>query len=401
MNIVLKSIDEILQQKKFTKVQKKILENTKKFSKKNDIKIIYKNIDFLVLKLETKNINLKNIEQNIKKVYPYNELLETKIWIEKIYNTLKIFDKFVLINAWLAFSEQKKLYNIYDFDKNKIWQLTLINKEKLKSNNNVINSLELSWLFFKCYDEYLDNFLTYFWINCEKQNIIKRLDYCVDFKWIEVFQFQEYLKDLQKKSKIVNWLTATDIKELKENNINIKHWRQEIYMNFISNHNDLKIYDKILDILQNYMKRKVNWENPYRDYLESDFPITRIELKKKKFNNLRDNSIKWVFQNIEALFFDYLKRYFIVDLSFYNWINKTLNWKKIFLAKEEKTKKFFHSLNMFLAYWKNLEEMLWETEFYKLLYKNYPKLESLKELELLDNFEIYDLLDKLFPKNEK
>lgn len=302
MNIVLKNIKKKLKEKRLTKIQKNILEKTKNFSKKYDIKITYQNMDFVVLKLKNKNRNVENIEENIKRVYPYKDLLDKDIEITKIYNTLKLFDKFILTNTWLAFSDQKKLYNIYDFDKNKIWQLTLKNDIKMKSNINVIDSLELSWLFFKCYDNYFFDFLEYFWISFEEQGIIKRLDYCVDFQGIEVFEFQEYLKDLQKKSKIINWLTATDLKALKENNIIIKYWKKEIYINFISNHNDLKIYDKILDILQNYLKRKVNWENPYKDYIDSDFPITRIELKKKKFDNLTDNSLKWVFQNIEALF---------------------------------------------------------------------------------------------------
>ncbi|MDR3150421.1 MAG: hypothetical protein LBU14_02110 [Candidatus Peribacteria bacterium] len=46
-------------------------------------------------------------------------------------------------------------------------------------------------------------------------------------------------------------------------------------------------------------------------------PITRIEYKKHKFSNLYDNSIDWLFDNIEKLFFDYLLRFFNLDLSLY------------------------------------------------------------------------------------
>lgn len=102
-----------------------------------------------------------------------------------------------------------------------------------------------------------------------------------------------------------------------------------------------------------------------------------------------------------STFFDYLKRYFDIDLSMYLWVDKTLNWKKIFLAKEEKSKKLYHSLNMFLAYWRNLQEMLGENDFYKLLFKNYPKLESLTELQLLDEFETHELLLDIFWKNDE
>lgn len=398
MNVVLKNIQEKIKKNKLTKIQKNLLKNTEKFCKKYDVKIIYQNIDFINVKILEKNKNLKIIEENIKTVYPYWDLLDSKIEMKKLYNNLVLFDKFILIFSWFAFSNQKKIYSIYDEDKNKIWQITLKNQIKLKSNNNVIDSLELSWLFFKCYESYFLEFLEYFWISLEKNWILKRLDYCIDIQWLEVFEFQDYLKDLQRKSKIVNWLTATELRQLKENNITIKYWKKEIYINFMSEHNDLKIYDKILDILENYLKRKVNEKNPYQDYLDSDLPIVRIELKKKKFKNLTDNSINWVFQNIEALFFDYLKRYFDIDLSMYLWVDKTLNWKKIFLAKEEKSKKLFHSLTMFLAYWRNLQEMLWENEFYKILFKNYPKIESVKELQLLDEFESWELLNEIFPK---
>lgn len=328
MNIVLKNIDEKLSKSRLTNLQKNRLENTKKFLKKFWLQIVYKNIDFIVLKLLQKNYNAEKIENEILRVYSYNDLLDNSINLENLPNTLKLFDKFILCFSWLAFSEQKKIYNIYDIEKNKIWQLTLKNSKKLKWNVNVIDSLELSWLFFKCYSEHYKNFINYFWISEEKNWILKRLDYCIDLKWIEVFELLEYIKPNHKNSKSVNSLTGTDLKILKENNVDIKKWRKETYKNFISSHNDLKIYDKILDILENYFKRKVNWQNPYKDYIDSDLPITRIELKKKKFDNLANNSLKFVFQNIEALFFDYLLRYFDVDLSVLIWQNIALNWKK-------------------------------------------------------------------------
>lgn len=398
MNILLKSIDKKIKKNRLTVLQKNRLENTKKFIQKFSINIIYKNIDFIVLKILEKNNNVKNIENQLVKIYWYNDVLDKNIDITSLLNTINLFDKFIIVYSWLAFSEQKKIYNIYDFEKNKIWQLTLKNINKLKSNNNVIDSLELSWLFFKCYNNYYNKFLNYFSISENHNWVLKRLDYCIDIKWIEVYEILNYIKDNYRNSKNVNWLTWSDLKILKENNTDIQKWRQVTYKNFISTHNDLKIYDKILDILDNYKNRKVNWKNPYQDYLDSDFPITRIELKKKKFNNLTDNSLKFVFQNIEALFFDYLLRYFEIDLSLFVWQDITLNWKKIFLAKEQKSKKLFHSINMLLAYAKNIEEMIWENELFKILYKNYPNLASINEFDLLDEFEIHDFLSDLIDK---
>lgn len=397
MNIIEKRADKKLKENRLLKEQKNRLENTKKFSKKFDIKVIYQNIDFIVLKIETKNKNLRDIEENLKSVYTFKEL-SIDFDFKRIPNSLKLFDKFVLVHAWLTFWNQKKLYDLYDFDKNKIWQIVLKNTWVIKRNNNVINSLELSWLFFKSYNEYFLQILSYFWIEDNKQNIIKRIDYCVDFKWIEVFELSEYIKKIYIKSFSIKTLNSSDLKKLKETNKEVKIWNQTTYRRYETTHNDLKIYDKILDILQNYKKRKVNWKNPYADYLNSDFPITRIELKKKKFNNLTDNSLNWVFNNIEALFFDYLLRYFDIDLSLYAWVDKTLNWKKIFLAKEEKSKNLYHSITMLLAYAKNIEELTSKENLFKILLNKYPELEKLSSLSLLDEFETHELLAEIFPK---
>jgi hypothetical protein len=70
-------------------------------------------------------------------------------------------------------------------------------------------------------------------------------------------------------------------------------------------------------VLDQHKKTKINGENPYKDYLNSNVPITRNELSKKKFDNLRNNSINWIFDNIESLFFDYLLWFFEIDLSLY------------------------------------------------------------------------------------
>lgn len=389
MNIVLKNIDEKTKNFRISKNQKQTIENTKKFCKKYSIKIIDNRIDYLTLKIWVKNSNTINLENYLSLVYDYETIQNKQNKIEHLQN-INISDKFYIINNWLAFWNQKKIYSIYDKDKNKIAQLILKNESNLKKNRNVINSLEFKWLFFKCYKEYLQDFFLFFWISTKDKDIIKRIDYCIDLQWIEVFELLEYLKDIYKKSKNVNSLTATDKKILQENNSDITYWRAITYKNFFSNYNDLKIYDKILDILENYKNRKVNWKNPYADYLSSDFPITRIELKKKKFTNLTDNSIKWVFQNIESLFFDYLLRFFVINLSFYIWINNTLNWKKVFLAKEQKSKSLFHSITMALAYLNNIKELAWENELYKFLYKNFPELENIKPIDLIDEIWLSD-----------
>ena len=51
MDIVLKRLNEKIQKKWVTKIKKNIFENTIKFNKKFDVKIIYKNVDFINCKI--------------------------------------------------------------------------------------------------------------------------------------------------------------------------------------------------------------------------------------------------------------------------------------------------------------------------------------------------------------
>lgn len=67
MNIVLKNIHKILEEKRLTKIQKNTLEKTKKFAKKYDIKIIDSRVNFLTIKILNLNKNLENIKEVIKK----------------------------------------------------------------------------------------------------------------------------------------------------------------------------------------------------------------------------------------------------------------------------------------------------------------------------------------------
>lgn len=403
MNVIQKLARWTFDVKRKLNPHEKLIRNTYNFSQKNKLKIIYKKLDFLTIKLNRENSFLYNIENTLVQIYIWEEIYNKDVNVENIYNKKIIFDKFFIIYWWIVYWWQKKLYDIYDYEKNKIWQIVLKNLSILKKNKNVIDSLELTWLFFKSYEKYLNDFINLLWINTKEQNIVKRLDYCVDFKWLEVFEFIPYIKDIHIEAKEVTWLTATDFKKihelklkeiitwLKNNSIKIRFWKKETYIRFWTQHNDLKIYDKILDLLQPKLKkRKVDWINPYQDYLDSDNPITRIELKKKKFYNIQDNSLDFLLSNIEALFFDYLLRYFSINLSLYVWENVSLNWKELFLAKEKKEKSIYHSYIMAQAYLNNIKDMVWDKAVYKFLYQLFPELENTKPLDLVSEMDLSD-----------
>lgn len=404
MTTFIKKAEEILKKQKWEKNIKKYIKNLKdntekkyiletyQYHKKFPTQIIYENIDFFRCKLDDDNQITKQIESKLQRSYTnlnIHEIIDFQIATINI----PLFDnKFFIIYAWLTFWNQKKLYDIYDIDKNKVWQIVLKNPKHKNIAKNVICSLELSWLFFKCYNDYFFSFLEYFKIDIHKNNILKRLDYCIDLKGIEIPELLNYIKPVYKKSKSVVWLTQTDKRKLNEIFTDLKYWKTETFINFFNSYNDLKIYDKILDLVDNHMKRKVNWKNPYQDYIDSDLPITRIELKKKweAFANIQDNSIEYILNNIQAMFYDYLKKYFFIDLSLYEWENISLNWKKNFLAKQEKQKKILHSYQMAQAYLNNIKEYDGEDNLYKFLFKLYPKIENINSLDLLDEFDVSD-----------
>lgn len=418
MNIITKRVKNIFDEKKVKKNRKNILQNTINFSKNHDIKLLDFRIDFLTLKIQKSYSIILNIENNLLKIYDIDDIKNISD-LNLLTNKLILFNKYYVLFTWYAFWEQKKIYSILDIDKNKIWQIILKNDLIQKKNKNVLNYLEFKWLFFKCHSDDLNLFLDYFSINKNQMKIVSRLDYCLDILWIEVHILLQYLKELWKYRKNVNALTATDkrkiynssdipdkiktkLKNKKDlskkdydiiinSNIDIKYWIQTTYTDYKSSHNDFKVYDKILDILDNYLKRKVNWVNPYQSYIDSELPITRIEVKKKKFDDLTDSSLFWLQDNIQKLFFDHISRYLNIDLSLYIWTDISLNWKKIFLAKEKKQKSLYHSMIMARAYLENIKLLSDEDNLYKFIYESYPELENIKPLDLMSVLDVSDL----------
>lgn len=406
---IIKEAKKILSKKKWKKIDTNSREfylvNLSNFLQEYPSKIYYKNIDYLTAEIKEINWNIKQIF--VKSYIEYNH----KIDIEKkplhieFYNHYKILNKFYILNLWIVFWWQKQIFWIYDQDKNKIWSFVYKRPEIQKNNYNVYTSLELTWLFFHCYQKYFDSILDYFGVDRKSNKILKRLDYCLDIVWVEVPQLLTQMKETYHKQKIknYNWLLNSDKKKLLEKDSELIFWKTETYKKFINNSNTLIIYDKILDVVDNYMKRKIDWVNPYQDYLDSDFPITRIELKKitSAFSKIQDHSIDAMLNRIEADFFDYLKRYFISDFSLLIDINGiSLNWKKWYLAKEEKQKNILHSFMMAQSYLKNIEEYTSRDELFRFLLKLYPDIpQKANSLDLLDEFETYEYIRQLFPDN--
>lgn len=399
MNTIIKEANKNNKKINWEKIKENYEENLTKLLEKHKINIYYENIDYFTAEIKENN---SNIEYILKKLYiPYNHKKDIKKKQKHIelYNYILILNKFYLLNLWVIFGWQLQIYWIYDIDKNKLWSFTYKLPTSPRENYNAFTSLELTWLFFHSYNDYFDEMLSYFSVDRFSNWIIKRLDYCLDIKWVEVPELLFYLKELHQRQKIknVNWLNHTDLKNLQEKNYNLQFWKTETYKKFLNNANTLIIYDKCLDIVQNYMLRTIDWINPYQDYVSSNLPITRIELKKttSAFHKIQDNSINTMLSRIRPLFYDYLKKYFICDFSLLIWKNISLNWKKIYLAQKEKEIKITHTLTMIKAYLSNLETIYWKDWVYKFLFELYPDLENVSSLNLMDEFEFMDFYDQI------
>lgn len=391
-----KEVDEYIENIKDKKLKNQ-LKTYEYFYKIHKVEFIYQNIDYLTCKIQSINLNILDFQEKLNISYNHKFDIEKNLNSITSLQHIKLFETFYLINLWNIFNWQLDIYWIYDIDKNKIWSIAIANKFKIKKNNNVISKLELTWLFFKCYSNYLNNFLNYLDISRKDNDILKRIDYCLDIKWIEVFQLLEYLKNTYKRTRNVLDLTATDklaIQNSKGYQSDMKYWLQETYKKILWSSNELKIYDKILDLIQPWLiHRKVKWVNPYQDYINSNLPITRLEMLKNSnwLMKMENHSIDFMFENIQDLFFDYLKRIFdCIDLSILVWENIWLNWKKIFLAKTEKEKDVFRCMQMIKSSFATVNDILWKEASYKLIYDLFPEIENIKPIELLDYWDIQD-----------
>lgn len=358
-----------------------------KQSKKEGISIFYKSIDYLTLKIKEKNLNISEIEE---KLYLPQNSYDVHQWVKQ---KIDILDKFFLVFQWLVFWNKKKIYDLYDQDLNKLWQLTLKNENIKNIPKNVIDNIELSGLFFTSYRSSLDDILKYFKISSSEQWVLKRIDYCVDLIWLEVFQFlDKYLLDIHKENEDFVNLTGLDYKKLIDWHKNFNYWKCRTWFKKNSEANNFRVYDKILDCVKNDLKLKVNWENPYKKYIDSDSPILRIEIQKKSqwLKHLKNNSLNFLIENIDSLFWDHLKRYFEKKFFDLDFDYDSINWKQLHLAKQEKDKRIWHIYKMARAYLRSIQQIEWEKQLHRFIYDEYPELDNIKMFDLLDPFEIQD-----------
>lgn len=318
------------------------IQNTNDFLKKNPF-VYYENIDYLTLKLR----------EDL-------DILKTLNWLCHNSHEYYLDNDFKIIFTDWGYWKQLKYYKIVDSYLNEVCNIK-IKQPTEKKNRNVYSAIEFNWIFFKSYYEYLDYILSLFSMDREKQNIVKRIDYCIDWWNVEVKDFIKYYKNKQKKDYWV-WV-----------------WKELTYKNIKLDRHELVLYNKKLDILEKGKhKTQANWEYIYRQYIKEDFPITRLEYRKKSraLRELTDNSINALFNYCKQYTLDYFNKFY--DLDIIEIYTETSSFSRLDRPKRKDklvtnitNKKIGLYLSMANAYMDNYTSIKSEKHFFQKLYEKY------------------------------
>ncbi len=316
--------------------------NTNEILKLNPF-VYYENIDFLTVKL------------------PYwLEILKTLNWLCSNSNEYNLDFGFKITFFDWGFWKQLKYYKILDNQNNIVCNIKIKQKTE-KKNRNVYTAIEFDWLFFKSYFHYFDYILSIFDIDRNKNDIVKRIDYCIDFWNIEVKDFIKSYKNKQKKEYGV-WI-----------------WNELTYKNIKLDRHELVLYNKKLDILEkNKHKTKVDWKYPYKQYIKENFPITRLEYRKKSraLRELTNNSINALFKYVKQYSLDYFNKFY--DLNIIEVYKETSTFerfkrpeRKDILVTQITNKKLWMYLSMANAYMDNYTAIKNEKAIFQKLHDKY------------------------------
>jgi hypothetical protein len=342
------------------KKSKTTIKHTNEILKFNPF-VYYENIDFLTIKLP----------DNLKIIQILNGLCcNSHEYILDFWFKINFFDR------W--FWKQLKYYKLLDKENNEICNIKVKQKTE-KKNRNVYTCIEFNWIFFKSYFDYFNYILEIFEIDRNKNEIVKRIDFCIDWWNLEVKDFMKYYKNKQKKEYWV-WI-----------------WNELTYKNIKLDRHELVLYNKKLDILEkNKHKTKVNSEYPFKQYLKEEFPITRLEYRKKSraIRELTNNSINALFKYSKQYALDYFNKFYDLDIieiyketSCFDRIKRPE--RKDVLVTTITNKKISLYLSMANAYMDNYTLLKSELLFFEKLHEKYWErilnFFITKQLEKADN----------------
>lgn len=347
--------------------------NTRDFIQNNKPNLYYKWIDFMTVKIQ-KDLDI------IKKI---DDTIQDQVYIEGQTNN-KVYKMwmFNIVYYWLVFWNQIKIYNVLDQKNNLVIQIR-VKQDTWKKNNNVTSNIEFKGVFFRAYKSKLHDILSIFKVDLDKPKIMLRIDYCIDLQNIKLEEIEEYKKEYNgtiqiiKQNNDINDMIR-DIKKVNKPTIEIQRKKNMVYKKYKTERNELKIYDKRFDIFMNHLYTRVDNQKGlfYKHYLDSEVPITRVELKKKS-RSIRElwlGTINDVLDKIETLFYNYIKRVYNIDFFL---IDKEAVKKAIYKKLDKKIdcvdikKSLEKSINMMLAYAKRIEALWSRQKLIKVLDSHY------------------------------
>lgn len=260
------------------------------------------------------------------------------------------FGGFVAEYRWMINWDSQILVDILDLNSKKVWQLTFkVQTSVVRKNKNYPTKLGFDWVFFTFYFDYFDSFLEYFWISRTQQNIILRLDYCVDLCGV-------YVDDLYKKYRALPKTRCLSKPKPKyEDPIT---WKVTGYT-YETDTNDIQIYDKKLDIVVKwkYLLKNEFWDCPWQAYKDCVSPISRIEVRwnSHSWYQKKHADINYVFDNWLQLFIEYVKNFYQLDLEpfFQDYQKKAIKIKRDVVNDPIIEHKKTFALRMFRAYAKS------------------------------------------------
>ena len=122
----------------------------------------------------------------------------------------------------------------------------------------------------------------------------------------------------------------------------------------------------------------MNWEYPYKQYIKEEFPITRLEYRKKSraIRELTNNSINALFKYSKQYALDYFNKFYELDIiEVYKETSKFTRIKrperKDILVTQITNKKLWMYLSMASAYLDNYSSIKSEKVIFQKLYEKY------------------------------
>lgn len=275
------------------------------------------------------------------------------------------FGWFTAEYRWFVQWDSLICIDFLDINAKKVGQLLYKVFSDRKKNKNMPSKISFDGVFFTFYNHYFQDFLDFFWIKKTDQNLLLRVDYCVDLCGVSVDTLYRKYRCLPKTRclSVPKPIYATDTGLVTT-------------YTYKTDTNDIQIYDKKLDILMKWKYKLKNevWDTPWNDYLKIESPISRIEVRwnAHSWYTKKNASIEWLESSGLQLCIDYIKNFYQLDLSvfFQDYDPKNIKLKKDVVNAPILEHKKMYALRMFKAYAKSCEEFFgFETlqeEFYEL-----------------------------------